>query len=168
MVRGHPHRPSLRRGHLLPVRVTKLLQRRHGVPGFPLELLGQRLRLRSHGCPPFSSGMQPAPPDSASTDRSNEAGRNRQWRCKRRARPILRLRSLCSLCSLRHQRLLGPVLGTVCLARRDSHADQGAVATQFSSSTGAGTSPTLILTPDLVYPLLDRTPLTPAVLVAAN
>src|SRR5207247_5118739 len=36
---------------------------------------------------------------------------------------------------------LAPVLGTVCLGRRDSHADQGAVATQFSSSTGAGTSP---------------------------
>src|SRR5213594_1436976 len=32
-------------------------------------------------------------------------------------------------------------LGTVCLGRRDSHADQGAVATQFSSSTEAGTSP---------------------------
>src|SRR3989442_6799119 len=28
-----------------------------------------------------------------------------------------------------------------CLGRRDSHADQGAVATQFSSSTGTGTSP---------------------------
>src|SRR5207249_969463 len=36
---------------------------------------------------------------------------------------------------------LAPVVGTVCLGRRDSHADQGAVATQFSSSTGAGTSP---------------------------
>src|SRR3989442_9807979 len=36
---------------------------------------------------------------------------------------------------------LAPALGTVCLGRRDSHADQGAVATQFSSSTGAGTSP---------------------------
>src|SRR2546429_7001075 len=36
---------------------------------------------------------------------------------------------------------LGPGWGTVCLGRRDSHADQGAVATQFSSSTGAGTSP---------------------------
>src|SRR5207247_283590 len=31
---------------------------------------------------------------------------------------------------------LAPALGTVCLGRRDSHADQGAVATQFSSSTG--------------------------------
>src|SRR5438046_7434092 len=39
---------------------------------------------------------------------------------------------------------LAPVVGTVCLGRRDSHADQGAVATQFSSSTGAGTSPGLI------------------------
>src|SRR5206468_12804486 len=28
-----------------------------------------------------------------------------------------------------------------CLGRRDSHADQGAVATQFSSSTETGTSP---------------------------
>src|SRR6058998_2519110 len=28
---------------------------------------------------PFSSGMQPARPDSASTDTSNEAGRNRHW-----------------------------------------------------------------------------------------
>jgi hypothetical protein len=36
---------------------------------------------------------------------------------------------------------LAPVVGTVCLRRRDSHADQGAVATQFSSSTGTGTSP---------------------------
>src|SRR5947209_14480349 len=36
---------------------------------------------------------------------------------------------------------LAPVVGTVCLGRRDSHADQGAVATQFSSSTGTGTSP---------------------------
>jgi hypothetical protein len=33
------------------------------------------------------------------------------------------------------------VVGTVCLGRRDSHADQGAVATQFSNSTGTGTSP---------------------------
>src|SRR5438128_8832328 len=38
---------------------------------------------------------------------------------------------------------LAPAVGTVCLGRRDSHADQGAVATQFSSSTGAGTSPVL-------------------------
>src|SRR5881409_148251 len=30
---------------------------------------------------------------------------------RRRARPILRLRSLCSLCSLRHWRLLGPGVG---------------------------------------------------------
>src|SRR5438552_6908233 len=37
---------------------------------------------------------------------------------------------------------LAPALGTVCLGRRDSHADQGAVANQFSSSTGVGTSPT--------------------------
>src|SRR5206468_6647682 len=58
-----------------------------------------------------------------------------------RARAILRLRSLHSRCSLRHWRLLGPSVGTVCLGRRDSHADQGAVATQFSNSTGAGTSP---------------------------
>src|SRR6266849_7100267 len=36
---------------------------------------------------------------------------------------------------------LAPVVGTVCLGRRDSHADQGAVATQFSNSTGTGTSP---------------------------
>src|SRR5207247_327541 len=36
---------------------------------------------------------------------------------------------------------LAPALGTVCLGRRDSHADQGAVANQFSSSTGVGTSP---------------------------
>src|SRR5712692_8917606 len=36
---------------------------------------------------------------------------------------------------------LAPVVGTVCLGRRDSHADQGAVATQFSSSTGTGTCP---------------------------
>src|SRR2546426_4391261 len=35
---------------------------------------------------------------------------------------------------------LAPVVGTVCLGRRDSHADQGAVATQFSNSTGTGTS----------------------------
>src|SRR5439155_3856 len=28
-----------------------------------------------------------------------------------------------------------------CLGRRDSHADQGAVATQFSNSTETGTSP---------------------------
>ena len=28
---------------------------------------------------PFSSGMQPAPPDSASINTSNEAGRNRHW-----------------------------------------------------------------------------------------
>src|SRR5207245_949233 len=35
---------------------------------------------------------------------------------------------------------LVPALGTVCLGRRDSHADQGAAATQFSSSTGTGTS----------------------------
>src|SRR5213592_3295906 len=62
---------------------------------------------------------------------------------RRRACAILRLRSLCSRCSLRHWRLLGPGWGTVCLGRRDSHADQGAVATQFSSSTGAGTSPAL-------------------------
>src|SRR5438876_8283449 len=40
---------------------------------------------------------------------------------------------------------LAPVVGTVCLGRRDSHADQGAVATQFSSSTGAGTSPLLVM-----------------------
>src|SRR5713101_796883 len=36
---------------------------------------------------------------------------------------------------------LAPVVGTVCLSRRDSHADPGAVATQFSSSTETGTSP---------------------------
>src|SRR6266516_1782408 len=36
---------------------------------------------------------------------------------------------------------LAPVVGTVSLGRRDSHADQGAVATQFSNSTGTGTSP---------------------------
>src|SRR2546426_3837828 len=36
---------------------------------------------------------------------------------------------------------LAPVVGTVCLGRRDSHADPGAVATQFSSSTETGTSP---------------------------
>src|SRR5256884_8720364 len=34
-----------------------------------------------------------------------------------------------------------PRRGGPCLGRRDSHADQGAVATQFSSSTGTGTSP---------------------------
>src|SRR5438093_6783763 len=39
---------------------------------------------------------------------------------------------------------LAPVVRTVCLGRRDSHADQGAVAAQFSSSTGAGTSPAAI------------------------
>ena len=33
------------------------------------------------------------------------------------------------------------MVGTVCLGRRDSHADQGAVATQFSNSTRTGTSP---------------------------
>src|SRR5881396_1823012 len=57
------------------------------------------------------------------------------------AGPILRLRSLGALCSLRHRRLLGPRCWGRCLGRRDSHADQGAVATQFSSSTGTGTSP---------------------------
>src|SRR5438034_1566489 len=36
---------------------------------------------------------------------------------------------------------LAPVVGTVSLGRRDSHADPGAVATQFSNSTGTGTSP---------------------------
>src|SRR2546427_2772514 len=35
----------------LPVRVAKLLQRRQGVPGLPLELPRQWLRRRSHGCP---------------------------------------------------------------------------------------------------------------------
>jgi hypothetical protein len=39
---------------------------------------------------------------------------------------------------------LAPVVGTVSLGRRDSHADQGAVATQFSNSTETGTSPTAI------------------------
>src|SRR5712692_9118089 len=39
---------------------------------------------------------------------------------------------------------LAPVVGTVCLGRRDSHADQGVVATQFSSSTGTGTSPRVV------------------------
>src|SRR2546426_1318776 len=38
---------------------------------------------------------------------------------------------------------LVPVVGTVCLGRRDSHADPGAVATQFSNSTRTGTSPQL-------------------------
>ena len=45
------------------------------------------------------------------------------------------------LCSLGHRRLLGPRRGDCCLGRRDSHADLGAVATQFSNSTEAGTSP---------------------------
>jgi len=36
---------------------------------------------------------------------------------------------------------LAPGMRDRCLGRRDSHADQGAVATQFSSSTGPGTSP---------------------------
>jgi len=31
---------------------------------------------------------------------------------------------------------LVPALGTVCLGRRDSHADQGAAATQFSTIDG--------------------------------
>src|SRR6266446_3718658 len=37
--------------------------------------------------------------------------------------------------------VLAPGMRDRCLGRRDSHADQGAVATQFSSSTGPGTSP---------------------------
>ena len=45
------------------------------------------------------------------------------------ARPLLLLRSLVSLCSLSHRRLLGPRRGDCCLGRRDSHADLGAVAT---------------------------------------
>src|SRR5207249_2643581 len=53
--------------------------------------------------------------------------------------------SACVRCALAVLFVIGgslaPVVGTVCLGRRDSHADQGAVATQFSSSTGAGTSP---------------------------
>jgi cytochrome P460 len=57
------------------------------------------------------------------------------------AHPLLLLRSLVSLCSLGHRRLLGPRRGDCCLGRRDSHADLGAVATQFSNSTEAGTSP---------------------------
>jgi hypothetical protein len=36
---------------------------------------------------------------------------------------------------------LGPGMRDRCLGRRDSHADEGAVATQFTSSTRAGTSP---------------------------
>src|SRR5207244_13422458 len=40
-----------------------------------------------------------------------------------------------------HLRLLGRRRGDCCLGRRDSHADLGAVATQFSNSTEAGTSP---------------------------
>jgi len=40
---------------------------------------------------------------------------------------------------------LAPVVGTVSLGRRDSHADQGAVATQFSNSTETGTSPILVV-----------------------
>src|SRR5437899_8003061 len=36
---------------------------------------------------------------------------------------------------------LAPGMRDRCLGRRDSHADLGAVATQFSSSTGPGTSP---------------------------
>ena len=37
MMRGHAHRPLLRRRNLLPVRVAELLKRRHGVPGLSLE-----------------------------------------------------------------------------------------------------------------------------------
>jgi hypothetical protein len=51
------------------------------------------------------------------------------------------LRSPGPLCSLGHRRLLGPRRGDCCLGRRDSHADLRAVATQFSNSTEAGTSP---------------------------
>src|SRR5256712_14055355 len=51
----------------------------------------------------------------------------------------------CVRCALAVLFVIGgswaPVVGTVCLGRRDSHADPGAVATQFSSSTETGTSP---------------------------
>src|SRR5713101_2765723 len=53
--------------------------------------------------------------------------------------------SACLCCPLSGLFVIGgsfaPVVGTVSLGRRDSHADQGAVATQFSNSTETGTSP---------------------------
>src|SRR5258705_7433644 len=52
MMSGHSNRPFLR-GHHPPLRIAKLLERRHGSPGLVLELPRQCLRLRSHGYPPL-------------------------------------------------------------------------------------------------------------------
>src|SRR5207247_2806037 len=63
---------------------------------------------------------------------------------------------------------LAPVVGTVCLGRRDSHADQGAVATQFSSSTGAGTSPPSRSWSHAVLHLFQPKPLRPLALITCR
>jgi hypothetical protein len=61
VMRGHADCPLLRRGHLLPLSVAKLLQRRYRSPGLLFELLRQCLRLSSHRCPPLLIGHATGP-----------------------------------------------------------------------------------------------------------
>jgi hypothetical protein len=114
----------------------------------------------SPGTPAPTAGALRGPPGCARADRAGSAGGHRlsvaaasppsddacaSDRGALRSGQGRRFLAPCVppglLCSLGHRRLLGPRRRDCCLGQRDFHADLGAVATQFSDSTEAGTSP---------------------------
>ena len=110
-----------------------------------------RVRRTTVRLPPLGAGSETAHPAPPARGRGPTRASVGAWPSSRRAsappgepapgRPHFCLRSLGSLCSLCHWRLPGPRRWGPCLGRCDSHADQGAVATQFSSSAVPWTSP---------------------------